>query len=102
MKVLDIRIHTIHEHRWLVAFASVYIDDSLCLTSIGIHRRQEGSGYRLTYPSKTVGGKQKYIFFPLDPKTSKDFEEAIITEYLKNRNAKKCNDWHNHTQYPNK
>lgn len=54
MKISEIQITPIKPQNGLVAFASCLINKGLYLGSIGILTRLEG-GYRLTYPTKSVG-----------------------------------------------
>jgi stage V sporulation protein G len=61
-----------------MAFGSVIFDDSLYLGSIGIHKRLDGSGYRITYPTKKVADKNINIYHPINKETSKIIEETIF------------------------
>lgn len=81
-KIKDIQIKPVMQKNGLVAFANVILDDCLQLTSIAIHKRLYDSGYRLTYPTKKVGSKDQYIFFPINKEMSKALEKAIIEKYL--------------------
>ncbi len=78
MKITDIQITPITPHNGLVAFASVLIDNSIYLGSIGVHTRLDGSGYRITYPTKKVGAKDINVYRPTNEETSKLLENAII------------------------
>lgn len=60
----------------LVAFASVVLNDSVCLNSIAIHTKLEG-GYRLTYPKKG----DAYLFYPLNKELSKMIESVLFQKY---------------------
>jgi len=64
----------------LVAIASVVADNSLYLGSVGVFTRLNGSGYRITYPTKKIGNKNINIYHPINKETSKAIEEAIIPE----------------------
>ena len=64
----------------LVAIASVVADNSLYLGSLGVYTRLNGSGYRITYPTKKIGEKNINIYHPINKETSKAIEEAIISE----------------------
>jgi stage V sporulation protein G len=64
----------------LVAIASVIADNSLYLGSVGVYTRLNGSGYRITYPTKKIGNKNINIYHPINKETSKAIEEAIISE----------------------
>lgn len=65
----------------LVAFASLIINESLHLGSIAIHRKLDGSGYRLTYPTKKVGMADRTIYHPITPDLSRAIEHALFDEY---------------------
>jgi len=56
----------------------VLFDDCLYLSSIGIHKKLDGSGYRITYPTKKIGDKDINIYHPTNKKTSKLIEDEII------------------------
>lgn len=92
MKISEIQITPIKPQNGLVAFASCLINNGLYLGSIGILTRLEG-GYRLTYPTKSVGDKQINIFYPINQETGKILEEAIVKKYQEV--MKKSNDRHN-------
>jgi len=64
----------------LVAIASVVADNSLYLGSVGVFTRLNGSGYRITYPTKKIGEKNINIYHPINKETSKAIEEAIISK----------------------
>lgn len=64
----------------LVAIASVVADNSLYLGSVGVFTRLNGSGYRITYLTKKIGEKNINIYHPINKETSKEIEEAIISE----------------------
>jgi len=78
MKITEVQIIPIKPKDGLIAFASVVIDNNLYLGSIGIHTKLNGSGYRLTYPTKKVGNKNINIYHPINKMASKIIERAII------------------------
>jgi len=65
----------------LVAFASLVINGNLHLGSIAIHRKLDGSGYRLTYPTKKGGMADRAIYHPLTPDLSLAIEQALLDAY---------------------
>lgn len=91
MKISEIQITPIKPVNGLVAFASCLIDDCLYLGSIGILTRLNG-GYRLTYPTKTVGNKQINIFHPINQESGKLIEKELIKVY---EEVMKKHDRHN-------
>ena len=56
MKVTEVDISFVKPKDGLIAFASVVLDDQPYLSDIAIHSKLVGSGYRLTYPTRKVGG----------------------------------------------
>lgn len=70
-----------HPMNGLVAFASCIINAKLFIGSIAIHEKLDGSGLRLTYPTKKAGSQNLTIFHPLEPNLSKAMEQAIFAEY---------------------
>jgi stage V sporulation protein G len=79
IKITDIQVTPITPRNGLVAFASVTLNNSVYLGSIGVYTRLDGSGsYRITYPTKKVGKKDLNIHRPTNEEMSKMIEEAII------------------------
>ena len=79
MKITEIQITPIKANNGLVAFASCVLDGSVYLGSIGIHKRLDGSGYRITYPTKKVADKDFHIFHPINRQTNEEIEKAIVS-----------------------
>lgn len=80
MKITEVQIIPIKPKDGLVAIASVVADNSLYLGSVGVHTRLDGSGYRITYPTKKIGEKNINIYHPINKETSRVIEEAIISK----------------------
>ena len=83
MIVTEVDIAFVKPKNGLVAFASVVLDNELYLGSIAIHRKLDCSGYRLTYPTRKVGGTQLEIFHPIRRPLGFAIEQAVIAK-LKN------------------
>ena len=83
MKITEVQIIPIKPKDGLVAIASVVADNSLYLGSVGVYTRLDGSGYRITYPTKKIGNGNINIYHPINRETSKAIEEAIISEAKK-------------------
>lgn len=80
LTISDIRISPIDPPiEGIVAFASFLVNGRLILRSIAVHRKLDGSGYRLTFPTKKAGGRDITLFHPLDPELSKAIENAIFS-----------------------
>lgn len=83
MKITEVQITPIKPKDGLVAFASVVAENSLYLGFIGVYTRIDGSGYRITYPTKKIGEKSINIYHPINEETGKAIEEAIIAKVKK-------------------
>ena len=78
MKITEVQIIPIKPKDGLVAIASVIDDNCLYLGSVGVYTRIDGSGYRITYPTKKIGSRDINIYHPINKETSKIIEEAIF------------------------
>jgi DNA-binding cell septation regulator SpoVG len=78
VQVSEIKIQLIKPQGGLIAFASLVVNDSLFLTGIGIHRKLDGTGFRLTYPNRKVGEQSFEIFHPINRAMSRVMEDAIF------------------------
>lgn len=76
--VSEVQIQPIKPNNGLIAFASVVINHSFYLGSIGIHTKLDGSGYRLTYPTKPVGGQRQNVYHPISRKAAAVIEGAVL------------------------
>lgn len=74
MIVTEVQIDFIKPKDGLIAFASLVINGDVYLSSIGIHKKLDGSGYRLTYPSKGTHS----VFYPINRMAGQAMEEAIF------------------------
>lgn len=79
-RVTEIQIRVIKPKDGLLGFASVVLDGNLYLSSIGIFSKLDGSGYRITYPTKKVGDLDLHIFHPINKDLGQEIEQAIITK----------------------
>jgi stage V sporulation protein G len=78
MKITEIQITPIKPKDGLIAFASVVLDNSLYLGSLGVYTRLDGLGHRITYPTKKIGDKSINIYHPINKETSKAIEQAVF------------------------
>ena len=83
MRVGEVRVQLIKPQGGLIAFASLVVDGDLYLSGIGIHRKLDGSGFRLTYPNRKSGRQSFDIFHPINRAAGKAIEDAVLAE-LKN------------------
>ena len=87
IKISEVNISFIKHRDGLIGFASLVINDQLYLSSIGIHKKLNDDGYRLTYPNKLIGSIPIDVFHPINRETSRSIEEAIfnrLSEVMKN------------------
>ncbi len=77
MKVSEVNIIPVKAVDGLVAFASCVIGECLYIGSMGVHKRLDGTGYRVTYPTKTIGGRQLNYFHPVTKEAGRVIERAI-------------------------
>ncbi len=77
IQISEIKIEFIKPYDGLVAFASVVINDAICLSSIAIHKKLSSEGYRITYPSK---GKFN-IFYPINKEVGLAIEMAVLEKF---------------------
>ncbi len=80
MKISEVNIQLIKPTNGLVAFASVVLDGKIYLGSIGVHQRLDGTGYRLTYPTKKTGNRDFHIFHPIERQMGQQIEQAILAK----------------------
>ncbi len=80
MTVKKVEIIPIKPQDGLLAFASIEIDDCIYIGSIGVHKRRDGSGFRITFPTRKIGSHQLSICHPTTPGLSKEIESAITSK----------------------
>lgn len=80
MKVTEVSIVPIKAIDGLIAFASCVVNEQLYIGSIGIHRRLDGTGYRITYPTKRVGSRELNYYHPINKQTGSAIEQAIVVK----------------------
>ena len=83
MKVSKIEIVPVRPNQGLVGFASVELDGQLLLNSIAIHSKRDGSGYRLTYPTRGKGDSAITVFHPTTPQLSREIERVVFEDICK-------------------
>lgn len=87
MQITEVNIDLIKPSNGLIGFASLVIDQGVYLSSIGIHKKLNGDGYRLTYPKK----QDFSLFYPINKDASK-YIEAMIFDKLNDVMSKVKND----------
>ena len=93
-QITEVNLTPIKPKDGLVAFGSCVIDGNLYLGSLGVHKKLDGSGYRITYPSKSIAGKQMHYFHPIRKEVHEQIEAAITQrcEALFERSDETTND----------
>jgi stage V sporulation protein G len=76
-KISEIEIIPIKPQKGLCAFANFVIDQKFFVSSVAIHSKIDGTGFRLTYPQKN----KLNLFHPINRETSKTIEDAVISEF---------------------
>jgi stage V sporulation protein G len=79
-QVSEVQIKIVKPRDGLVGFASLVLDGKLYLSSIGIFTKLDGTGFRLTYPTKKVGMNDMQIYHPINKEASEAIEEAVISK----------------------
>lgn len=80
MVVSEVSITPVKPTDGLVAFASCVLDGQLYIGSLGVHQRLDGSGYRITYPTKKIGSRQLNFYHPVTKEAGNLIEQAIIAK----------------------
>jgi stage V sporulation protein G len=83
MQITEVDITFVKPKDGLIAFASVVVNDQLYLNGIAVHSKLDGTGYRLTYPTRKVGNVQFSLFHPIRKPIGLAIENAILNK-LKN------------------
>jgi stage V sporulation protein G len=78
MKISEVNIVPIKPKDGLIAFASVVLDNCVYLGSLGVFTRLDGTGYRITYPTKKIGNKDLNVFHPITKEFGQQIETAIL------------------------
>lgn len=82
MKVNEVNIVPVKPVKGLVAFASCVVDQQLYIGSLGVHQLLDGSGYRITYPTKIIGSRQLNYYHPVTKDAGRLIEQAIIAKCI--------------------
>ena len=78
MHVSEVKISLIKPQGGLIGFASLVVNGDIFLTGIGIHRKLDGTGYRLTYPERKAGQHSFQVFHPINQASGRAIENAIF------------------------
>jgi len=78
MKISELQIIPIKANNGLIAMVNLVYENNLFLGSIGVHKKIDGNGYRLTFPTKKIGAKDFNIYHPINKELSKEIEKEIF------------------------
>jgi stage V sporulation protein G len=76
-QISEVQIKVVKPRDGLIGFASLVLDNQLYLSSIGIYTKLDGSGIRLTFPTKKVGENDLNIFHPITSELNREILSAI-------------------------
>lgn len=76
--VNEVEIHLTKPKGGVIAYASIVAGGCIHLSSIAVHQKLDGSGYRLTYPTRKIGETCFNIFHPINREMSLAIEQAIF------------------------
>lgn len=79
-EITEVQIKLVKPKDGLVAFASLVLDGKLYLSSIGVFTKLDGSGYRITYPTKKIGESSLNIYHPINRELAEEIEFAVISK----------------------
>lgn len=89
MKISDVTISIVTPRDGLIAFASIVLEGGFYVGGIAVHEKLDGTGYRLTYPTRKAASQTFNICHPITREASKVIERAIFQE-LKNVKNQGC------------
>lgn len=100
MQIDDIKVILVRQQNGLIGFASFVLSQTFYVSGIAIHKRLDGSGYRLTYPTRKSGEQSYNLCHPITQEASKAIEVAVYQK-LKDVINQDCShvgyDCHKHT-----
>ena len=79
-QITEVQFIPIKARNGRIGFSSCVFDNKLYLGGIGIHTRLDGSGLRITYPTKKVGAVNMPLYHPISQKVRLLLEEAITAK----------------------
>lgn len=99
MRISDVQITLVSPKNGLIGFASMLIDEAMYISGIAIHQKLNGSGYRLTYPTRKSGARDFDLFHPINKQASRIIEQAIFQKLKDVIHESRNNDRHNCHQF---
>lgn len=81
VKISEVQISFVKPNDGIIGFASLLVNDSIYLNSIAIHKKLNGTDYRITYPTKKLSAENSInLFHPINRQTSLAIEHAIFSK----------------------
>ncbi len=78
MKISDVTVSPVSPRDGLIAFASIVLEGGFYVGGIAVHEKLDGTGYRLTYPTRKTASQTFNICHPVNREASKAIEQAIF------------------------
>lgn len=78
MKITDVNITLVNQQGGLIGFASFKLYSAFYVSGVAVHEKMDGSGYRLTYPTRKSGGQVFNICHPINRQAIKAIENAVF------------------------
>lgn len=92
-KVTEVYIQLVPRVQGLFALARVVLSGAVVIDGIGVHHKQDGQGYRLTYPTRRLtNGQSLTIVHPITPELSQAIEHAIFQKIVETQKAVEPHD----------
>lgn len=88
--ITEIQITPVKPNNGLIGFASFVLYGAVYCSSVGIYTRLDG-GYRLTYPTKQVMGRDMDVFHPINKELGLEIERAVsalLDDVMRSKNAR--------------
>lgn len=79
--ISEINIVPVKARDGLIGFVSFVLNDNFYVGNVAIFQRRDGTGIRLVYPNRTVGGKQVHCLYPIKREVGEYITKAIQTKF---------------------
>jgi|GEM_PF-390442 len=80
--ITEVQIIPVKPSGGLVAFAGCILNGQLYLGALGVHKRLDGTGYRITYPTKKVGDRRLNYYHPITKEAGLAIEQAVVAKCI--------------------
>ncbi len=99
MKISDVNVSLVAPKDGLIGFASLVLEGGFYVGGIAVHEKLDGTGYRLTYPTRKAVNQTFNICHPITREASKAIEQAIFQKIKNVENQGRKNAGHNSNQF---